>query len=149
MIRENAFKQKKKKPGLKFNPGLALIGLWTTGPRILMCCIGNIRNTFLYNLLSHWKPRRIIVLGFKWLSKLQKSVLNFTATWLTKWKWLFTRLIMVHTQLLVHRFQCCFADRLNQKFISLCGKGNRFLWYKAKKLFFIGFISGFYPLTLK
>ena len=31
---------------------------------------------------------------------------------------------MAHTQLLVHRFQCCFADRLNQKFIFLCGAGN-------------------------
>ena len=30
---ENTFEQKKKKPGLKFNPGLALIGLRTTGPR--------------------------------------------------------------------------------------------------------------------
>ena len=30
--RENAFEQKKKKPRLKFNPGLALIGLRTTGP---------------------------------------------------------------------------------------------------------------------
>jgi len=27
---KNAFEQKKKKPTLKFNPGLALIGLWTT-----------------------------------------------------------------------------------------------------------------------
>ena len=32
IIRENAFEQKKKKPRLKFNPGLALIGLRTTGP---------------------------------------------------------------------------------------------------------------------
>ena len=32
IILENVYKQKKKKPGLKFNPGLALIGLWTTGP---------------------------------------------------------------------------------------------------------------------
>ena len=31
---ENTFEQKKKKLGLKFNPGLALIGLLTTGPRI-------------------------------------------------------------------------------------------------------------------
>ena len=31
---ENAFEQKKKKPRLKFNPGLAVIGLWTTGPRL-------------------------------------------------------------------------------------------------------------------
>jgi len=29
-MRENAFEQKNKKPGLKFNPGLALIGLRTT-----------------------------------------------------------------------------------------------------------------------
>ena len=32
IILENAFEQKKKKPGLKFNPGLELIGLRTTGP---------------------------------------------------------------------------------------------------------------------
>ena len=31
IIRENAFEQKKEKPELKFNPGLALIGLRTTG----------------------------------------------------------------------------------------------------------------------
>ena len=35
IIRENAFEQKKKKPALKFNPGLALVGLWTTEPRDL------------------------------------------------------------------------------------------------------------------
>ena len=35
IIRENAFELKKEKSGLKFNPGLALIGLRTTGPRIL------------------------------------------------------------------------------------------------------------------
>ena len=34
IIRENTFEQKKKKPGLKFNPGLALIGFQTTGPRV-------------------------------------------------------------------------------------------------------------------
>ena len=33
IIRENAFDDKKKRPGLKFNPGLALIGLRTTGPK--------------------------------------------------------------------------------------------------------------------
>ena len=27
IIQENAFEQKNRKPGLKFNPGLALIGL--------------------------------------------------------------------------------------------------------------------------
>ena len=32
-MRENAFEQKKKKPGLKFSPELALIGFQTTGPR--------------------------------------------------------------------------------------------------------------------
>ena len=41
IIRESAFDKKKKKPRLKFNPGLALIGVQTTGPRcvtsIIMC----------------------------------------------------------------------------------------------------------------
>ena len=32
IIRGNAFTQKKKEGGLKFNPGLALTGLRTTGP---------------------------------------------------------------------------------------------------------------------
>ena len=32
IIRENAFEQMKKKPGLKFNPGLVLFGLRTTAP---------------------------------------------------------------------------------------------------------------------
>ena len=32
IIRESAFDKKKKKPGLKFNPGLALTGVRTTGP---------------------------------------------------------------------------------------------------------------------
>ena len=35
IIQENAFEQKEKKPRLKFNPGLALIGLRTTGPRLV------------------------------------------------------------------------------------------------------------------
>ena len=35
IIRENAFELKIKKPRLKFKTGLALIGLRTTGPRIL------------------------------------------------------------------------------------------------------------------
>ena len=33
IIRESAFDKKKKKPGLKFNPGLVLTGVRTTGPR--------------------------------------------------------------------------------------------------------------------
>ena len=50
IIRENAFEQKKKKPGLKFNPGLLLIGLRTTGPSSLPC--------ILHSLLhSIWQPR--------------------------------------------------------------------------------------------
>ena len=36
IILKNAFEQNKKKPGLKFNPGLALIGLQTTGVWFLM-----------------------------------------------------------------------------------------------------------------
>ena len=31
-IRESPFDEKKKKPRLKFNPGLALTGVRTTGP---------------------------------------------------------------------------------------------------------------------
>ena len=38
IVRENAFDEKKKRPGLKFNPGLTLIGLQTTGPRC--SCVG-------------------------------------------------------------------------------------------------------------
>jgi len=34
IIEENAFEQKNKKQGLKFNLGLALIGLRTTGPNV-------------------------------------------------------------------------------------------------------------------
>ena len=36
---ENAFEQKRKKPRLKFNPGLAVISLWTTGPRLLVIAL--------------------------------------------------------------------------------------------------------------
>ena len=35
IILENAFEQKKKKPRLKFNPGLTLIVLWTTEPGLV------------------------------------------------------------------------------------------------------------------
>ena len=38
MTRKNAFKRKKKKPRLKFNPRLALIGLQTTGSWDIMHC---------------------------------------------------------------------------------------------------------------
>ena len=41
IIRENAFDQKKKKPELKFNLGLALIGLRITGP----CTFTNMNHT--------------------------------------------------------------------------------------------------------
>ena len=33
-MRKNALEQEKREPGLKFYPGLAIIGLWTTGPII-------------------------------------------------------------------------------------------------------------------
>ena len=36
IIRGSAFDKKKKKPGLKFNPGLALTGVRITGPRTTM-----------------------------------------------------------------------------------------------------------------
>ena len=36
IIQESAFDKMKKKPGLKFNPGLALTGVRTTGPWRLM-----------------------------------------------------------------------------------------------------------------
>ena len=35
VIRESTFDKKKKKPGLKFNPGLALTGVRTTGPKTI------------------------------------------------------------------------------------------------------------------
>ena len=35
IIRENAFEQEKKKPGLEFNSVVAPFGLRTTGPRIV------------------------------------------------------------------------------------------------------------------
>ena len=35
IVQENVSDEKKKRPGLKFNPGLALIGLRTTGPRLI------------------------------------------------------------------------------------------------------------------
>ena len=37
IIRDSAFDKKKKKPGLKFNPGLALTGVRTTGPCLITC----------------------------------------------------------------------------------------------------------------
>ena len=39
IIRESAFEKKKKKPALKFNPGLALTSAWTTGPRATHTCM--------------------------------------------------------------------------------------------------------------
>ena len=37
ITRENALEQKNKKPRFKFNPGLVLISLRTTGPSVLEC----------------------------------------------------------------------------------------------------------------
>ena len=36
IIQESVFDKKKKKPGVKFNPGLALAGVRTIGPRASM-----------------------------------------------------------------------------------------------------------------
>ena len=48
-IQENSFKQKREKARLKFNPGLTLIGLRTTGPRFLFLFIkGTLLDNFLY-----------------------------------------------------------------------------------------------------
>ena len=46
IIRESAFDEKKKKPGLKFNPRLALTGLRTTGARSLIVIVAH-ENSFL------------------------------------------------------------------------------------------------------
>ena len=54
IIRENAFEQKREKPGWKFNPGLALIGLRTSGPRTLS------------TLVVAWRP-------FPWSGNFQMS----------------------------------------------------------------------------
>ena len=53
IVQENAFKQKKKKPRLKFNPGLALICLQTTGPSAL-------KNTGK-NMLAVFEPTLLYV----------------------------------------------------------------------------------------
>ena len=48
IIRESAFDIKKKKPGLKFNPGLALTSVGTTGPSIItvISYVAIIKNLF-------------------------------------------------------------------------------------------------------
>lgn len=43
ITRENALEQKNKKPRFKFNPGLVLISLRTTGPSVLECDKHNIK----------------------------------------------------------------------------------------------------------
>ena len=45
IIRENAFEQKTKNSRLKFNPGLAVIGLRTTGPWTVNSNLKSIRWT--------------------------------------------------------------------------------------------------------
>ena len=49
IIRENNFEQMIMKPRLKFNPGLALIGLRTTGPRV-MYQVGSVVNKLIDDL---------------------------------------------------------------------------------------------------
>lgn len=54
IIPENAFEQKKKKPGLKFNPGLVRIGLRTTGP-------WNLKENYFYSVCTVIKTRYLVV----------------------------------------------------------------------------------------
>ena len=44
IILENCFDQKKKEAGLKFTPGLALIGLRTNGPRHQFVSLVHVEN---------------------------------------------------------------------------------------------------------
>ena len=44
IVWESAFDKKKKKPGLKFNPRLALTSVWTTGPRATRTCTCMLKN---------------------------------------------------------------------------------------------------------
>ena len=44
IVRENAFDEKKKKPGSKFNPVLALIGLRITRPRNIIPLVASRRD---------------------------------------------------------------------------------------------------------
>jgi len=57
IIQENTFKQTKKKPRLKFNPGLALNCLQTTGPRALKNTGKNMLAVFEPILLSRKRRR--------------------------------------------------------------------------------------------
>ena len=58
----NAFKQKKKKSGLKFNRELALISLQTSGPRLSKCPSvfwqyvnkSHFQDNFTWTIIFHW-----------------------------------------------------------------------------------------------
>ena len=53
IIRGNAVEQKKKKAGMKFNPGLALIGLRTTGPSAIPGFVTTEKKTYDLYLVRH------------------------------------------------------------------------------------------------
>ena len=57
---KNAFEDKKKKPGLKFNLRLALIGLRTTGPRVHRTGI----HEFFLLEMGGWKIKGVHKQGF-------------------------------------------------------------------------------------
>jgi len=58
-----SFEQKKKKPRLKFNPGLVLIGLRTTGP-------WNLKEKYFYSVCTVIKTRYLVVnVGLKFKKK--------------------------------------------------------------------------------
>ena len=89
IIRENAFKQNKKKPGLKFNAGLALIGLQTTGPRTPLNIIT------IINQFKRWGTSRVgncqktLLIENLWKKDFVKkfvSSLTRVQTFLSRWK---------------------------------------------------------------
>ena len=55
ITRENALEQKNKKPRFKFNPGLVLISLRTTGPSVLECDKHILNLKFVYQHKSKTK----------------------------------------------------------------------------------------------
>ena len=80
MILKNAFEQKTKKPGLKFNPGLALIGLRTTGIQHRRPCS---RRSPVYQDLSmryDWPVKKAIVDFLIRLKRNSKHILSNSLT---------------------------------------------------------------------
>ena len=52
IIRESAFDEKKKKPGLKFIPRLALTGVRTSGPKSLLPAVAQIRHMLVNDIFT-------------------------------------------------------------------------------------------------